>query len=94
MLIIFLVYTCTQLIMLTCLAAIPTHPFYIGEHDNNYDIAESLFDLDSMWFVRPQLSLFFHCTLLPIGTVAGRYNPSTKTFCSTWFSSVPLRNFA
>jgi hypothetical protein len=51
------------------LATIPPHPFYIGERDDNYDIAESLFDPDSMWFVRPQL--FFHCTLRPIGTAAG-----------------------
>ncbi len=31
---------------------------------------------DSMWFVCPQL--FFHCTLCPIGTVAGSYNCSTE----------------
>jgi hypothetical protein len=54
------------------LPTIPPHPFYIGERDNDYDVAESLFDHDSMWFVCPQL--FFHCTLRPIGTVAGRYN--------------------
>ncbi len=42
-----------------CLATIPPHPFYIGERDDDYDVAESLFDPDSMWFVRPQL--FFHC---------------------------------
>ncbi len=36
----------------------------------------SLFDPDSMWFVRPQL--FFPCTLRPIGTVAGRYNRSDE----------------
>ncbi len=33
-------------------------------------------DQDSMWFVRPQL--FFHCTLRPIGTVAGSYNSSDE----------------
>ncbi len=37
---------------------------------------ESLFDLYSMWFVRPQL--FFHCTLHPIGTVAGCFNRSNE----------------
>jgi hypothetical protein len=58
------------------LATIPPHPFYIGERDDDYDFAESLFDPDSMWFVRPQL--FFHCTLRPIGTVAGSYNSSDK----------------
>ncbi len=31
-----------------CLATIPPYPFYIGECYNNYDIAESLFDLDSI----------------------------------------------
>ena len=31
-----------------CLATIPPHPFYIGERDDNYDVAESLFDQDSM----------------------------------------------
>ncbi len=29
-----------------------------------------------MWFVRPQL--FFHCTLRPIGTAAGRFNRSDE----------------
>jgi hypothetical protein len=58
------------------LATIPPHPFYIGERDNNYDVAESLFYQDSMWFMRPQL--FFHCTLRPTGTVAGRYNSSDE----------------
>jgi hypothetical protein len=58
------------------LATIPPHPFYIGERDNYYDVAESLFDPDSMWFVRPQL--FFHCTLRLIGTVAGSYNRSDE----------------
>ncbi len=29
-----------------------------------------------MWFVLPQL--FFHCTLCPIGTVAGNYNCSEE----------------
>jgi hypothetical protein len=29
-----------------------------------------------MWFVRPQL--FFHCTLRPMGTVAGSYNSSEE----------------
>ncbi len=52
------------------------HPFYIWERDDNYDVAESLFDPDSMWFVRSQL--FFHCTLHPIGTVAGSYNRSDE----------------
>ena len=76
--ILFFVYTCTDLIMLLqdCLATIPPHPFYIGECDYNYDVADSLFDPDSMWFVRPQL--FFHCTLCPIGTVAGRFNRSEE----------------
>jgi hypothetical protein len=54
------------------LATIPPHPFYIGERDYNYDVAESLFDPDSMWFVRPQL--FFHCTLRPIGARVGGRN--------------------
>ena len=55
-----------------CLATIPPHPFYIGESDENYDVAESLFDQDRMWFVRPQL--FFHCTLRPIGARVGGSN--------------------
>ncbi len=55
-----------------CLATIPPHPFYIGGRDNNYDVAESLFDQDSMWFVHPQL--FFHCTLRPIGARVGVCN--------------------
>ncbi len=59
-----------------CLATIPPHPFYIGERGDGYDVAESLFDQDSMWFVRPQL--FFHCTLRPIGTAAGRFNRSDE----------------
>ncbi len=50
MLVIFVVYTCTELIVLS--ATIPPHPFYIGERDNDYDVAELLFDQDSMWFVR------------------------------------------
>ncbi len=56
------------------MATIPPHPFYIGERDDDYDVtvAESLFDPDSMWLVRPEL--FFHCTLRPIGTAAGRFN--------------------
>jgi hypothetical protein len=58
------------------LATIPPHLFYIGERDNDYDVAESLFDLDSMWLVCPQL--FFHCTLCPIGTAAGRFNRSEE----------------
>jgi hypothetical protein len=53
---------------------IPPHPFYIGERDDNYDVADSLFDPDSMWIVCPQL--FFHCTLRPIGAVTGLFNPS------------------
>ncbi len=59
-----------------CSATIPPHPFYIGERDNNNDVAESLFDPDSMCFVSPQL--FFHCTLRPIGTVAGSSNHSDE----------------
>ena len=55
-----------------CLATIPPHPFYIGERDDNYDVADSLFDQDSMWFVRPQL--FFHCSLRPIGARVGGHN--------------------
>ncbi len=58
------------------MATIPPHPFYIGECDDDSDVAESLFDLDSMWSVRPQL--FFHCTLCPIGTAAGRFNHSDE----------------
>jgi hypothetical protein len=58
------------------LATIPPHPFYIGERDDDYDVAESLFDPDSMWFVRPQL--FFHCTLRPIGSAVGRFNRSDE----------------
>ncbi len=58
------------------MATIPPHPFNIGERDNYYDVAESLFDPDRMWFVWPQL--FFHCTLCPIGTVAGSYNRSDE----------------
>jgi hypothetical protein len=59
-----------------CLATIPPHPFYIGERGDEYDVAESVFDQDSMWFVRPQL--FFHCTLRPIGTAADRSNRSDE----------------
>ncbi len=40
--------------------------------DDNNDAADSLFDPDSMWFVRPQL--FFHCTLRPTGASVGSYN--------------------
>jgi hypothetical protein len=58
------------------LATIPPYPFYIGERDDDYDVAESLFNQDSMWFVRPQL--FFHCTLRPIGTVAGCFKRSDE----------------
>ncbi len=58
------------------MATIPPYPFYIGECDNDYDVDESLFNLDSMWFVRPQL--FFHCTLRRICTAAGRYNRSDE----------------
>ena len=58
------------------MATIPPHPFYIGERDDDYDVAESLFDPDSMWFVRPQL--FFHCTLRPIGSAVGRFNRSDE----------------
>jgi hypothetical protein len=60
------------------LATIPPHPFYIGERDDNlnYDVAESLFDPDSMWFVRRQL--LFHCTLRPIGAVTGHFNCSDE----------------
>ncbi len=58
------------------MATIPPHPFYIGESDDDYGVAKSLFDPDSMWFVRPQL--FFHCALRPIGTVAGSYNRSDE----------------
>ncbi len=58
------------------MATIPPYPFYIGERDDNYDVAKSLLDLDSMWFVRPQL--FFHCMLRPIGTAAGSYNSSVE----------------
>ncbi len=71
-----------------CLASIPPYPFYIRERDNDYDVAESLFDLDRMWFVRPQP--FVHCTLLLMGTAAGRYIAATtvptRTSRSTWFS--------
>ncbi len=35
-------------LLLDCWAIIPPHPFYIGERDDNYDVAESLFDPDSM----------------------------------------------
>jgi hypothetical protein len=58
------------------LATIPPHPFYIGERDDDYDVADLLFDPDSMWFVRPQL--FFHCTLRPIGTAADSFNRSDE----------------
>jgi hypothetical protein len=62
------------------LATIPPYPFNtdfcIGERDDDYDVVESLFNPDSMWFVRPHL--FFHCTLRPTGTVAGRCNSSVK----------------
>ncbi len=58
------------------MATIPPHPFYTGERDDNYNVAELLFDQDSMWFVCPQL--FFHCTLRPIGTVAGSYKSSDE----------------
>ncbi len=77
------------------MATIPFHPFYIGELDDDYDVAESLFDPDSMWFVRPQL--FFHWILRPVGTVAGSYNRSDEdipldlVFFSPFES---LRNFA
>ncbi len=75
-----------------CLATIPPHPFYIGERDDDYDIAEFLFDQDSMWFVRPQL--FFHCKLRPIGTAGDRFNCSNEDIPLDLFSSAPLRNFA
>ncbi len=58
------------------MATIPPYPFYIGERDDDCDVAESLFDPDSMWLVRPQL--FFHCTLRPIGTSAGSFNRSNE----------------
>ncbi len=58
------------------MATIPPHPFYIGDHDNNYDVAELLFDQDSMWFVSPQL--FFHCTLHPISARVGGSNHCNK----------------
>jgi hypothetical protein len=76
--VIFVVYTCTTWLcsLQDCLATIPPYPFYIGERDDDYDVAESLFDPDSMWCVRPQL--FFHCTLRPIVTAAGRFNRSGK----------------
>ncbi len=61
-----------------CLAAIPPHSFYIGERGDEYDVAELLFDHDSMWFVRPQL--FFHCTMRPIGTAAAASTVPTRTF--------------
>ncbi len=48
---------------------------------NNYDAAESRFDPESMWFVRPQL--FFHCTLRPILDRVGGYNRCDK--------DIPLR---
>jgi hypothetical protein len=43
---------------------------------SNFDIAKSLFDPDSMWFVHPQL--LFHCVLCPIGARVGGYNSCTK----------------
>ncbi len=58
------------------MATIPPHPFYIGERGDNYDVADSLFNPDSMWFVCPQL--FFHCTLRPIGAVTGCFNRSDE----------------
>jgi hypothetical protein len=85
----FLLYTCTELIMQDCLATIPPHPFYIGERDDDYDVAESLFDQDSMWFVSPQL--FFHYTLRPIVTVAGCYKlyiPCIYKVYTTYMSGI------
>ena len=58
------------------MATIPPHPLYIGERDDNYDVAQSLFDQDSLWFVRPQL--FFHCTLRLIDAKVGSYNRCDK----------------
>ena len=58
------------------MATIPPHPFYIGESDDNYDVAESLFNEDSMWFVPPQL--FFHCTLSLINARVGSSNHCNK----------------
>jgi hypothetical protein len=50
---------------------------YAAQRDDNHDIAQSLFYLDSMWFVRPQL--FFNCMLRPIGTAAGRFTCSESS---------------
>ncbi len=49
MLVIFFVYTCIDLNLLTAgvFGNYPPHPFYIGECDDNYDVTESLFGLDS-----------------------------------------------
>ncbi len=59
----------------------PARARQVGERDDDsdYDVAESLFNPDSMWFVRPQL--FFHYTLRPIiGTAAAadRFNRSEE----------------
>jgi hypothetical protein len=70
----------------------PTHPSYIGEHDYNYDVADSLFDPDSMLFVCPQL--FFYCMLCPIGARVGSYNSCNKDILLDLVSSAPLRNFS
>jgi hypothetical protein len=74
--IICIVYTCTELIMLTAGLFGNDPSSSIGERDDNYEVAESLFDPDSMWFVLPQL--FFHCTLRPIGAVTGSFNRSNE----------------
>ena len=72
--VIFFVYTWPQLILLTAglFGNYPSTSILLGERDDNYDVAESLFDQDSMLFVRPQL--FFHCTLCPIGARVGSRN--------------------
>ncbi len=53
MLVVFFVYTCTELIMLTAglFGSYPSSSILHCECDNNYDVAESLFDPDSIMSV-------------------------------------------
>ena len=74
MLVIVVLYTCTDLIVLTAglFDNYPSSSILHWRAWRRLVRCRSLFDPDSMWFVRPQL--FFHCTLRPIGTAAGSFN--------------------
>ena len=78
--------------MQDCVATIPPYPHYIGDRDDDYDVAAALSDPDSMWIVHPQL--FFSCTLRPLDARWIATKNRLMTYLSTWFFSVPLRTFA